>query len=54
MTDAQWEDWFEDLLDFAYETEHNHYRAILKAPFMYEDYFELGMTPQEAYTAEWG
>lgn len=51
---THFEDWFEDLLDIAYETDHNHYRLILAAPFMYEDYHSLGMSPQEAYVVEWG
>jgi hypothetical protein len=48
------EDWFEDLLDIAYESNQNAYRLILQAPFMYEDYHSIGLTPQEAYVAEWG
>jgi len=46
------EDWFEEVLELA-ETERQRY-LIASAPFMYEDYFEQGLSPQLALESEWG
>jgi hypothetical protein len=46
--------WFEDLVELAYAESGSIGRLVDRAPFMYEDYFEAGMTPQEALLAEWG
>lgn len=50
----EFEDWMEELLDLAGERGDYTYRLVLQAPFMYEDYHEDGLTPQEAFVAEWG
>ena len=46
-------EWFEQLLLLA-DDMPNVQRLIAQAPFMYEDYFDNGMTPDEAMLAEWG
>lgn len=46
--------WFEDLVEIAYDQSGPVGKLVDRAPFMYEDYFEAGMTPQEAFIAEWG
>lgn len=50
----EFETWFEELLEAALEKEPLYVQYIKRAPFMYEDYFESGMTPRQAYEAEWG
>ncbi|WYV99741.1 hypothetical protein Roomu2_00061 [Pseudomonas phage vB_PpuM-Roomu-2] len=48
------EQFMEQLLEYAREQAHTNIDLIEHAHFMYEDYHEQGMTPQEAYHAEWG
>lgn len=48
------ETWFEEVLEYAQEQGHTNIALIEHAHFMYEDYHEQGMTPEEAYHAEWG
>lgn len=51
----EWEDWFEELLDKANDNYGEHVaKLVRKAPFMYEDYHEQNMSPEEALVAEWG
>lgn len=45
--------WFNELVDLA-DDMPSVQALILNAPFMYEDYFEQGMTPEQAMSAEWG
>lgn len=45
--------WFEELVEVAYAESGRIGKLVDRAPFMYEDYYEAGMTPQEAYLAEW-
>ncbi|ATW58340.1 hypothetical protein CNR37_00133 [Pseudomonas phage ventosus] len=47
-----WEDWFEEVISYA-ETERQE-ELIRRGYFMYENYFEQGMTPHEAFQEEWG
>ena len=49
-----WEEWLEQLIDHARTYSTPAARSIAKASFMYEDYFEDGLTPQEAFEEEWG
>lgn len=49
----EFDEWFEQLLQLA-DDMPNVYKLIERSPFMYEDYFEEGMDPQEALYAEWG
>lgn len=46
--------WFDDLVELAYQKSGTVGRLVDRAPFMYEDYYEAGMTPEEALIAEWG
>jgi hypothetical protein len=48
------EEWFENLVGYALVTQPLTLAYIQKYPFMYEDYFEAGQTPEEAFHAEWG
>ncbi|WYV99060.1 hypothetical protein Amme3_00064 [Pseudomonas phage vB_PpuM-Amme-3] len=48
------EQFMEKLIEYAREQAHTNIALIEHAHFMYEDYHEQGMTPQEAYHAEWG
>lgn len=52
MTD--FETWFEDLVELAYQASGRIGKLVDRAPFMYEDYFEADMSPAEALYAEWG
>ncbi|WPJ20616.1 hypothetical protein vBPFY1MI_133 [Pseudomonas phage vB_PF_Y1-MI] len=45
-------DWFEEVVSYA-ETSRQE-ELIRNGHFMYEDYYEQGKTPQEAYEEEWG
>lgn len=46
--------WFDELVDLAYEVSGTIGKLVDRSPFMYEDYHEAGMTPAEALLAEWG
>jgi hypothetical protein len=48
------ESWFEELVELAYESSGRVGKLVDRAAFMYEDYFEFGMSPAEALFAEWG
>lgn len=49
-----WDDWFDELLMIAISYSVGAHKAIQRAPFMYEDYYEAGFTPLEAFEEEWG
>lgn len=48
------EDWFEELMELAYQRGESIAYNVGRAPFMYEDYHEQGMSPESALEAEWG
>lgn len=48
------EQFMEKLLEYARDQGHTNTGLIEYAHFMYEDYHEQGLTPEEAYHAEWG
>ncbi len=48
------DDWFEELLMIAMSYSVKVHRLIQQAPFMYEDYYEDGMSPEDAFYEEWG
>lgn len=48
------EDWIQEVYFIASEVDYRIAASIAEFTFMYEDYFESGMTPHEAYEAEWG
>ena len=50
----EWDEWFDELLMIAVSYSVGAQKAIQRAPFMYEDYFEDGLTPEEAFIEEWG
>lgn len=50
----EFEEWFEELLDRAAERSDYTRQLVLQAPFMYEDFYEEGLTPLEALVIEWG
>lgn len=47
-----WDDWFEEVISYA-ETSRQE-ELIRRGYFMYENYFEQGMSPLEAFQEEWG
>lgn len=51
----EFEDWFEELLEKAEDTYGEHVaERVRAAPFMYEDYWEANLSPEEALFDEWG
>ena len=50
----EWEDWFEELLELAEQRGGSIGFFVARAPYMYEDYHEKGMSPLDALEAEWG
>ncbi len=51
----EFNDWMNLLLEYAGMTGGPAVESLIaNAQFMYEDYHEQGMTPEEAYHAEWG
>lgn len=46
------DNWFEEVVSYA-ETSRQE-ELILRSSFMYEEYYEQGMNPREAYEVEWG
>lgn len=50
----EFEQFIEQLLGYAQDQGHTNIPLIEHAHFMYEDYYDSGMTPEEAYHAEWG
>lgn len=48
------EEWFEELIELAYERNNWIGDKVSAATFMYEDYFAAGMTPLDALGEEWG
>jgi hypothetical protein len=46
--------WFDELLDYADDVDSQRAELIAEYPFMYEDYFEEGLSPEDAYHEEWG
>jgi len=52
---VSFEEWFFALVDYSSQSGTCGITdLIVNSPFMYEDYHECGMTPEEAYHAEWG
>lgn len=49
-----WHQWFDQLLDHAWSKNTRHWELIMQYSFMYEDYYDQGATPEQAYAAEWG
>lgn len=50
----EWDDWFDELLELADQRGEWLYGQVERAPFMYEDYHEQGLSPLDALEAEWG
>lgn len=50
----EWDDWFEELLELAEARNERVAYNVARAPFMYEDYHEQGLSPLDALEAEWG
>lgn len=48
------EDWFEELLQLAYDRSDNVGFHVQRAFYMYEDYHAEGLSPLDALEAEWG
>ena len=49
------QDWFEELQASALDMYGKAvYDLVIKAPFMYEDYYAAKLLPLEALEAEWG
>lgn len=51
---VEWDDWFDELLELAEQRGDRVASQVGRAPFMYEDYHEQGMSPLDALEAEWG
>lgn len=52
MTD--YDTWFAELYDHALDVAPHTVYYVQRGQFMYEDYFYQGMSPKEAFEAEWG
>lgn len=50
----EFDDWFEELLELAQQRSEGVAYNVARAPFMYEDYHEQGLSPLDALEAEWG
>lgn len=51
----EFEDWFEDALLYALTTYGDFVAThMAKYPFMYEDYYDKGLTPELGVDEEWG
>jgi hypothetical protein len=51
-----WDEWFEQVVECADAggLGGNRPALVRRYYFMYEDYYEAGLTPEEAFEAEWG
>lgn len=50
----EFEDWLEELLMLAEQRSERVAYNVQRFSFMYEDYFEQGLSPLDALEAEWG
>lgn len=50
----EWEDWIQEVYNIAYNVDFRIAVQVQEYTFMYEEYFEQGMTPHEAFQEEWG
>lgn len=50
----EFEDWMDELLELAEQRSERIAYNVARAPFMYEDYYDQGLSPLDALEAEWG